>query len=253
MQLSRKLSALIRTLKLSVVPIAFASLTLSAAPIDDLLLATCSAENLTHAHPSSCVSATSEGHATDFVQSFSNGFMVGAYVNGVTWTSGTEGGTFSLYAEVPISVRIDGPSRNIVVYSDSTQHQVLATSPGTIGNVSYKLGPSTIISRHPDGGDPVSFEFEYTAPTNMEVWTTDELLSRQFGASMGLFASITTGDLFASMDLDNTYRFYEADGVTPVSVTISQTPEPGSLLLLLSAVPFVLLKARRRRSVNDHV
>jgi hypothetical protein len=67
---------------------------------------------------------------------------------------------------------------------------------------------------------------------------------------MQVSGAITAGDLFASMAEEETFRFYEADGVTPVNMLTSTTPETSSFLLLLSAIPFGLLVARWRRSIT---
>ncbi len=196
------------------------------------------------------MSSTSEGHAAEFVQNFSNGFTLGVYLNGVSWTSGNQGGQFALDGEVPLTLTIDGPSRNLVVLHDGVTSEVLSASAGTVGQVLYGFNDFTVISRSPNGGDAVSFDYESTGPTSTELWTTDEAMSHNFGVSMQVRSSITAGDLFSSMQESETYRFYEADGVTPVDVRISETPEPGSFILLLGAIPLGLLAAWRRRSVG---
>lgn len=78
-------------------------------------------------------------------------------------------------------------------------------------------------------------------------WTTDEVNAHNFELSIQLSSSLTAGGLFASMSESETYRFYEADGVTPVGFT--QTPEPSSLALLLAALPVGYFVTRRRRAI----
>ena len=248
MPLSCKLCSIARTLSLAA-PLAISAIPLFAAPVE-ILSANCGADNRAAlpSDPSNCMASTSEGHVAKDVQYFSNGFTLSLFANGTSWTSGGQGGAFTLDAEVPVSVRIDGPSRNLVVYRDASQSETLDTSPGTIGQVFYGFNHFTVISRRPDGSDPVSFDLTYTTPTSIETWASDAVSSHNFGLSMQLTSSITVGDLFGSISESETFRFYEADGVTPVNLLVAQTPEPASLLLLLGGMPACYLVARRRRS-----
>jgi hypothetical protein len=239
-----------RTLTLAA-PFAAAAIPLSAAPVE-ILSAVCGLDTTggLPSDPSNCAGSASEGHVTKYTQYFSNGFTMSMFANGTAWTSGNQGGAFTLDAEVPVSVKIDGPSRNLVVYRDVSQSETLETNPGTIGQIFYGFNHFTVISRSPDGGDPISFDFNYTAPTSLETWTSDAVSSHSFGLSMQMTGSITAGALFGSMSESETFRFYEADGVTPVSL-LAQTPEPASLFLLLGGIPACYLISRRRRSTAE--
>ncbi len=248
MPISRKLSFLARTLTLAA-PLAIAAVPLSAAPID-ILSAACVAPNVagSPSDPSNCTSLTSEGHVTEYLQYFSNGFTLSLFANGTSWTSASQGGVFALDAVVPINFSIDGPSRDLVVYREGSSSETLNADAGTVGRIAYGFNNFTVISRNLDGGDPVTFDFENTAPTSTETWTSDSVASQNFGLSMGVNSTITAGSLFGSISESEAFLFYEADGVTPVNLLVSQTPEPSSLLLLLGGVPACYLVARRRRS-----
>jgi hypothetical protein len=248
MPLSNQFLSCIRKVSLAA-PLALAALPLCAGPItQETLVAGCGNGPGTTA---SCVSATSDGNVHKYYQAFNNGFTLGLYVNGTAWTSGGQGGTFSLNAEVPIKVKIDGPDRDLVVKSAGLQKETLATSAGTVGSVLYGFSHFAVISRYPDGGDPLSFDFGETNPGTTTSWTLDDLLSHNFGVSMQLHSAISQGDLLGTMAFEETYSFFEADGVTPVNVLVSTTPEPGSLLLLLGAVPLGLFVARKRRASHQ--
>ena len=184
---------------------------------------------------------------TQSLQYLSNGFTLSLFANGTAWTSGSQGGGFSLDAEVPVNLAIGGPNRSIVVYRDASQNETLQTNAGTSGQALYAFNHFTVISRAPDGGDSMSLDYNYTAPTSIGTWSLSDLLSRDFGMSMQMTGMVTDGALFASMSASQTFRFYEADGITPVSL-ISATPEPASVALSLGGMAICYLAFRRRRS-----
>lgn len=248
MPISRKLSSLARTISLAA-PLAIAAVPLSAAPVD-ILSASCVASNTAGlpSDPSNCTSLTSEGHVTEYLQYFSNGFTLSLYANGTAWTSASQDGAFTLDAVVPINLSIDGPTRDLVVHRDSGSSETLSASAGVIGQIAYSFNNVTVLTRTLDGGDPVVFDFENTAPTSTETWTSDSVAGHDFGLSLGLNSSITASSLFGSISESETFHFYEADGVTPVNLVPAQTPEPASLWLLLGSIPVCYLVARKRRS-----
>lgn len=248
MTISRKLWSLARTLSL-VTPLAVAAVSVSAAPVD-ILSASCAANSSAAlpADPSNCTSATSEGHVTEYLQYFSNGFTLSLFANGTAWTSGSQGGAFTLDAEVPVTVNIGGPSRNLVVYGDTSQSETLNSSSDAVGQILYGFNHSTVISQTLEGSDPITFNNPSSNPTSMETWTSDAVSSHNFGLSMQLSSSLTAGSLFGSISESETFRFYEADGVTPVNLLVAETPEPASWLLLLGGLPACCLIAHRRRS-----
>lgn len=246
MPIPRRLCSLARNLSL-LAPLAIAALPVSATPVT-ALSAGCDG-SASAASPANCTSSTSEAHASEYLQYFYNGFTLSLFANGTNWTSYTQNGAFTLDDEAPVTLSIAGPSRTLVVYGNSGQTATLNAVAGTVGEVVYDFTNFSSISRYPDGGDPVTLDINSTSPTSVETWTTDEVASHDFGLSMQLSSLITEGSLFGSMSESESFQFFEADGVTPVQVLVSQTPEPGSLLLLaLGAVPVCYLVARKRRT-----
>jgi hypothetical protein len=244
MPITRKLSSFLKILSLA------APLTLATGVHAATLSANCAA-NYAIGSPSAspnCMSATSEGHVSTYLQYFNNGFTVSLFANGTSWPSASQAGSFSLNAELPVNIHIAGPSRELVVYKDVDQTETLRTSAGTTGEVLYGFSHFAVITRHPDGGGPLCFDFEYSPETRVLNWNSADLSNFNLGLSMQLSGSITSGNLFASMSSSSMYRFYEADGVTPVELLVSQTPEPASIWLLLGSLPACLFAIRRRKA-----
>lgn len=249
MQISRKLSSFARTLSLAA-PLALAAVPLSAAPVD-ILSAACAGPSVpgSPSDPSTCTSSTSQGNVTEYLQYFSNGFTLSLYANGTAWTSASQGGTFTLDAVVPVNFSIAGPSRDVVVDTSSSTSETLSANAGDIAQLAYSFNNSTALTQNLNGsGDPVVFDYENATPITAETLTSDSVAAQNFGLSMGLNGSITTGSLFGSISETETFQFYEADGVTPVDLVFAQTPEPSSLWLLLGGIPLCYIVVRRRRS-----
>jgi hypothetical protein len=224
-----------------------AALPISAASVP-VLSANCAFNASAYpSDPPSCTTSVSEGHVSQSLQYFSNGFTMSLFANGTAWTSNGQGGAFSLDAEDTLHVNIAGPSRDIVVVRDGSQTETLETNSGTVGQALYGLSHFTVISKAPDGGDAISFNYSYAAPTVIGTVSLDNLLNESFGLSMQLTGMVTDGALFASMSSSETLHFYEADGVTPVAL-ISDTPEPASVFLLLGGAGVCFLASRRKRS-----
>jgi hypothetical protein len=247
MPLSRKRSFLARILILAG-PLAIAAVPLSATPVS-ILSAACVGPSVagSPADPSSCKSLTSQGNVSESMQYFSNGFTLSVIETGTASTSANQGGTFALDAVVPVNFSVSGSSRGLVVNTSSSTSETLDADAGTVGQIRYGFNNFTVISRNFAGGDPVSFDFENSSPATTESWTSDEIVGHNFGLSLGVVSSITSGSLSGSMSESETFLFYEADGVTPVDLVFAQAPEPASLWLLLVAIPICYLVSRMNR------
>ena len=247
MPTAHKLRSLAKALSLAV-PLAALTIPLSAAPIE-ILSAACGALDgvASPSDSSSCSNSTSQGNVTKSLTYFSNGFTLSLSADGSAWTSAGQGGAFTLDAEVPVSVAIAGSSRSLAVFRDVSQSETLDAPAGAIGQVFYGFQHFTVISRRPNGTDPITFDFAFTTPTSMQTWTSDDVSNYNFGLSMQLTGVVTAGGLSGSISESETFRFFEADGVTPVNLLVAEAPEPASLLLPLGSVPVCCFVSRRRR------